>query len=159
MQWGCWQSPVGWISLVAKDGALVRLVFGRSDETVLQDNAELPLIKEGLRQLEAYFSGRLRNFDLSLRPQGTEFQRTVWAELRRIPYGETRGYGEIAAALAKPKAARAVGMANNRNPLPIIIPCHRVIGADGRLVGYSSGLELKRHLLELEHSMEQVACN
>ena len=94
--------------------------------------------------------GERRSFDLPLAPAGTPFQRAVWAELRRIPYGETRSYAQIAAGIGKPGAARAVGQANHRNPLPVFIPCHRVIGASGKLSGYGGGLELKQKLLELE---------
>ena len=101
-------------------------------------------------QLEAYFAGKRTTFSLPLRPAGTAFQLAVWQALTEIPYGETRSYGEIAAAVGNPKAARAVGMANNRNPISILIPCHRVIGSTGALVGYGGGLEKKLFLLELE---------
>jgi methylated-DNA-[protein]-cysteine S-methyltransferase len=103
-----------------------------------------------LAQFEAYFRGELRAFDLPLDPRGTPFQRQVWAAVARIPYGETRAYGEIAAAIDKPAAVRAVGLANGANPLPIVIPCHRVIGSNGSLTGYGGGLEAKRRLLALE---------
>jgi methylated-DNA-[protein]-cysteine S-methyltransferase len=102
------------------------------------------------RQLDAYFAGRLRVFELPLAPQGTEFQRTVWDALLRIPYGETTSYGALARSLGKPEASRAVGLANGRNPIPIVIPCHRVIGSGGSLTGYGGGLDLKRRLLALE---------
>ena len=101
-------------------------------------------------QLEEYFAGRRREFDLPLSPTGTRFQLDVWQALREIPYGQTRSYKQIAAAVGRPLAARAVGMANNRNPLPIVVPCHRVIGASGALVGYASGLDIKRLLLDIE---------
>lgn len=106
------------------------------------------------RQLLAYFDGALKEFDLELRPSGTEFQRTVLAELRRIPYGTTVSYGDIAQRIGKPRAVRAVGAANGRNPIPIIIPCHRVIGANGALTGFGGGLPVKEALLrlEMEHS-------
>ena len=103
-------------------------------------------------QLRDYFSGRRRSFDLPLDPQGTEFQRRVWKALSEIPYGETRSYRDIAAAVGLPRAVRAVGAANGRNPLPVVVPCHRVIGVDGKLVGYAGGLRLKKLLLELEAS-------
>jgi methylated-DNA-[protein]-cysteine S-methyltransferase len=102
------------------------------------------------RQFSEYFAGTRRRFDLGLAPHGTPFQQAVWAELCRIPYGRARSYGELAARLGRPGAARAVGGANNKNPLAIVVPCHRVIGADGKLVGYAGGLEFKRGLLELE---------
>ena len=109
-------------------------------------------INEAARQLEAYFSGDLRNFDLSLTPEGTPFQLEVWRELERIPYGDTISYGELAARLGRPKASRAVGAANGSNPLPIVIPCHRVIGSNGKLTGYGGGVDIKRALLDLEQS-------
>ncbi len=105
------------------------------------------------RQLDEYLCGNRQNFDLPLAPKGTLFQRSVWDQLVEIPYGETRSYGEIARALGKMGAARAVGMANNRNPIPIIIPCHRVIGANGSLTGYAGGLDVKAQLLALEGAL------
>ena len=107
-------------------------------------------MEEAARQLQEYFAGCRREFSLPLAPRGTEFQRQVWHALEGIPYGETRTYGEIARAIGKPKACRAVGMANHRNPLSILVPCHRVVGADGSLTGYGGGLEAKQFLLELE---------
>ena len=101
-------------------------------------------------QLREYFAGTRRTFDLPLAPRGTAFQQRVWAALRAIPYGETCTYGELAAAIGSPSASRAVGMANHHNPIPIVIPCHRVIGANGTLTGYAGGLEIKRKLLALE---------
>jgi methylated-DNA-[protein]-cysteine S-methyltransferase len=113
-------------------------------------NPANPLLAEAVRQLHAYFDGRLRRFDLPLDLTGTDFQRRVWLELTRIPYGETRSYGELARSIGAPKAVRAVGAANGANPIPIVVPCHRVIGAGGKLVGYGGGLPLKRRLLSLE---------
>lgn len=109
-----------------------------------------PLLSQAVDQLRAYFAGELRDFDLTLDLEGTDFQRRVWRELRCIPYGETRSYSFVANALGAPKAVRAVGAANGRNPIPIVVPCHRVIGAGGSLVGYGGGLPLKRFLLDLE---------
>jgi len=114
--------------------------------------AETPLIKKAAEQLEEYFNGKRKVFDLPLVLQGTDFQVKIWKALQRIPYGETRSYGEIAAMTGNPKASRAVGMANNRNPIAIIVPCHRVIGSNGKLIGYAGGLELKQQLLDLESS-------
>lgn len=111
---------------------------------------ETPVLEEGRRQLLDYLAGRRREFDLPLAPEGTEFQQMVWKALRTIPWGETRSYGEIARAMGRPRACRAVGMANHQNPIPIFIPCHRVVGAKGQLTGYAGGLEMKRRLLELE---------
>ncbi len=110
---------------------------------------ETPFLKI-LNQLKAYFQGELTKFDLEFNIQGTKFQKSVWQELEKIEYGKTISYGEIAKRIGNPKAARAVGMANNKNPIPIIIPCHRVIGKDGSLTGFGGGLEIKQYLLELE---------
>jgi len=120
--------------------------FARSESR----EAETPLIREAAAQIGRYLAGGLREFDLPLDLRGTEFQKDVWRALLAIPYGETASYGGIAAAIGRPKAVRAVGLANNRNPVSIIVPCHRVVGHDGSLVGYGGGLPLKRRLLELE---------
>lgn len=111
---------------------------------------ETPLLQEAEEQLNEYFAGVRREFDLPLAAKGTAFQQAVWAQLRRIPYGKVRTYGQLAAALGKPKASRAVGSACHCNPLCIVVPCHRVIGADGSLTGYAEGLDIKEYLLELE---------
>lgn len=111
-----------------------------------------PLLLEAAGQLRAYFAGDLREFDLPLAPRGTEFQRQVWAAVSAIPHGATATYSEIAAAVGRPSARRAVGAANGRNPLPVIVPCHRVIGAAGALTGYGGGLDRKRSLLDLERT-------
>jgi methylated-DNA-[protein]-cysteine S-methyltransferase len=111
-----------------------------------------PLLQETIRQLVAYFAGTRRSFDLPLSPQGTPFQLRTWQALREIPYGDTRTYRQIAEAIGCPKGARAVGLANNRNPVAILTPCHRVIGSDGRLVGYAGGLQTKEWLLTLERA-------
>jgi methylated-DNA-[protein]-cysteine S-methyltransferase len=108
------------------------------------------MLLEALLQLRAYFAGELRKFDLPLDMQGTAFQKRVWEELLHIPYGETRSYMQVAKALGAPHAVRAVGAANGANPVPIVVPCHRVIGSSGKLTGYGGGLELKKRLLELE---------
>jgi len=115
---------------------------GKKEKTALTDLAA--------KELEEYFSGKRKKFDIALNPQGTDFQRSVWKALQDIPYGETRSYKEIAQAIGNPKACRAVGMANNKNPVWIIIPCHRVIGSDGTLTGYGGGLKMKQRLLKLE---------
>lgn len=146
-------SPYGPLTLVAEDGTLCGLymtdqrhrpaedTFGARDDTPFG---------EALDQLDAYFAGDLREFTLDLRLNGTPFQRRVWDELRRIPYGETRTYGELAELLGNPHASRAVGLANGRNPVGVIVPCHRVIGANGSLTGYGGGLHRKRRLLDFE---------
>ncbi|WP_327318994.1 methylated-DNA--[protein]-cysteine S-methyltransferase [Streptomyces sp. NBC_01235] len=146
-------SPYGPLTLVADDGVLCGLYmtgqrhrppeenFGPRDDTLFGETEE---------QLKGYFAGELKEFTLELRLHGTPFQRTVWAELRKIPYGETRTYGELAEALGNPTASRAVGLANGKNPVGIIVPCHRVIGAGGSLTGYGGGLERKQRLLNFE---------
>ena len=110
----------------------------------------LPVMRETLAQLRAYFAGDLRVFDVPLEVVGTDFQKLVWSALRTIPFGETRSYSQVAGQIGSPRAVRAVGAANGRNPIPIIVPCHRVIGASGSLVGFGGGLEWKRFLLGLE---------
>lgn len=140
-------SPLGALELYEERGALVRLSFSPYSEDI---DSPTPLLLEGKRQLDEYFAGTRQSFDLPMTPAGTEFQKNVWTALTQIPYGETRSYGEIATQIGNPKASRAVGMANNRNPLPILIPCHRVIGADGKLVGYAGGLGVKVFLLGVE---------
>ena len=137
------ETPIGALTLTASADAVTAVRFGAQgarDASALLDAAEA--------QLHEYFARTRRTFDLPLDPRGTAFELRVWAALRTIPYGETRSYGAIAAAIGSPRAARAVGMANHRNPLPILIPCHRVIGADGSLTGYAGGLETKRRLLD-----------
>ena len=111
---------------------------------------ETSLHRETSRQLEEYFSGRRKIFDLPLAPKGTDFQRRCWEALLQVPYGETRSYGDIARSIGSPGGFRAVGMANNRNPIAVIIPCHRIIGSDGKLVGFGGGLDVKAFLLDME---------
>ena len=147
-------SPYGPLTLVAdEDGALCGLYmvdqrhrppewnFGTPDDTPFAETTA---------QLQAYFSGELKEFTVQLRLHGTPFQQTVWDQLRRIPYGETRSYGDLADALGNPGASRAVGLANGKNPIGIIVPCHRVVGANGSLTGYGGGLDRKQRLLDFE---------
>ena len=143
-----YHSPVGDLQLEYENGAVTALKTVKAD--VQSDNALDALAETVFSQLDEYFAGTRTAFDFPCAPQGTPFQQKVWAALREIPYGETRSYKQIAEAIGKPKACRAVGMANNRNPIIIVIPCHRVIGADGSLTGYGGGLEMKRALLDLE---------
>lgn len=147
------ESPLGPLLLSSNDAGLreIQFVNGRHSAHVepgWQENAAA--LKEPVRQLRAYFAGELKDFDLPLAPKGTEFQQNVWAELCSIPYGETISYGELARRIGNPNASRAVGLANGSNPIPIIIPCHRVIGANGKLTGYGGGLPIKEKLLALE---------
>lgn len=142
---------VGDILLGEEDGRLVRLAFIKKCKEDLDLHfAESPLLASAKRQLAEYFAGARRRFDLPLAPRGTPFQLRCWEALLKIPYGRTASYAEIARAVGSPRACRAVGMANNRNPIAIIIPCHRVIGADGKLTGYGGGLDVKAFLLRLE---------
>lgn len=144
------ETPLGYMALGAEEGSITRLYLPNSPVPRLMPHAT-PLLEEGEKQLLEYLSGLRREFDLPLKPQGTPFQHKVWAALQEIPYGQVRSYRDIALAVDCPKGFRAVGMANNRNPIPILIPCHRVIGANGSLVGYAGGLELKQALLSLEN--------
>ena len=146
--------PWGLLLVEEQGDALTRVRLLRPEEREPSGVSEAtPLLREACAQLDAYVAGRLRRFDLPLSPQGTQFQLRVWEELLRIGWGNARSYGEVARAVGSPRGARAVGMACNRNPLPIVVPCHRVVGADGSLVGYGGGLELKRRLLELERRL------
>ena len=142
-----YETVLGSVTFVEEDGALLAITTHRSYEGIEQETA---LIKEAYQQLSEYLKGERQMFDLPLNPRGTDFQKRVWQALCDIPYGETRSYKQIAEAIGHPKAVRAVGMANNRNPITIVVPCHRVIGADGKLVGYGGGLEMKEFLLRLE---------
>ena len=142
-----YDTVLGSVTFVEEDGALLAITTHRPYEGIEQETA---LIKEANRQLSEYLKGERQMFYLPLNPRGTDFQKRVWRALCDIPYGETRSYKQIAEAIGNPKAVRAVGMANNRNPITIVVPCHRVIGADGKLVGYGGGLEMKEFLLRLE---------
>jgi methylated-DNA-[protein]-cysteine S-methyltransferase len=149
------ESPLGPLTLRADDGVLTGLYLpehrrGPAPGTLgTRDDAGLPAVRE---QLAAYFAGERTAFDVPLELRGTAFQQRVWAALREIPYGETRTYGQLAAALGAPSASRAVGLANGRNPISIVVPCHRVVGASGSLTGYAGGVGRKRALLDLERS-------
>ena len=139
-------SPVGTLLVEAEDGAITKLDY----VDVIGKNDTCPVLDEAERQLREYFEGKRRAFDLPLAPEGTVFQQRVWAALREIPWGEVRSYGDIARRIGQPGATQAVGGANHRNPIAILIPCHRVIGADGGMTGYGGGLDRKRALLRLE---------
>ncbi|MFL6196376.1 MAG: methylated-DNA--[protein]-cysteine S-methyltransferase [Thermoanaerobaculia bacterium] len=155
------ESPCGpLLCVVDAAGAVIRIEFAKGRESqrltdnlrdegidVVEDPARTAELR---RQLAEYFAGERQEFDLTLAPEGTPFERTVWEALRGIPFGQTRSYGEIAQAIGRPGAARAVGRANGANPIPIVVPCHRVIGSDGSLTGFGGGLEAKSRLLEIE---------
>src|ERR1700747_3752943 len=152
-------NPVGLLTLAGRDGTLAHLrMIGQTHEPSRagwerDDDAFTDVVE----QLGGYFAGELTTFDVELVLAGTQFQRRVWAALQTIPYGQTRSYGEIAAQIGAPSASRAVGLANGRNPIGIIVPCHRVIGASGSLTGYGGGLDRKRALLELEQRRKPAA--
>lgn len=148
-----YQSPLGLMTLQASEQGLLGVWF--ETQTTQPDqlghcNPTHPILSEAVRQLAQYFSGQRCEFELPLAAQGTEFQRKVWQALCRIPFGETRSYQQLAEAIGNPNAVRAVGLANGRNPLSVIVPCHRVIGKSGKLTGYAGGIERKAFLLELE---------
>ena len=142
-------SPIGPLTLEEGEGGLTALYLPNADPPASTGEAT-PLLLEGRDQILAYFAGTRKTFDLPLAPQGTPFQRKVWRALADIPYGQSITYGALARQVGCPGGARAVGQANHRNPLPILLPCHRVVGADGALTGYGGGLEVKEYLLRLE---------
>lgn len=158
-------SAVGPLTLVAQDGAIVGLYmdlqrhrpdesqFGEPDRRGRQGEP----FQTAADQLDAYFAGRRTTFTISLAPQGTAFQKQVWAALQEIPYGETESYGQLAERIGSPGAARAVGLANGKNPIGIVIPCHRVVGSNGSLTGYGGGLDRKKQLLDLELAVSGAA--
>jgi methylated-DNA-[protein]-cysteine S-methyltransferase len=144
-----YQTAMGRLRISSDSGYITGISFF---ETVLPDfiERETPLLQKMYLELEEYFERKRYTFDIPIKPAGTPFQQSVWSALLAIPYGETRSYKEIAVFIGNPAACRAVGLANNRNPIPIVIPCHRVIGANGALVGYAGGLDFKKELLALE---------
>jgi methylated-DNA-[protein]-cysteine S-methyltransferase len=147
MRWSVIDSPIGDLTLAVDDIGLCRLHFGSTDRPVGAD----PLLTETAEQLKAYFAGELQEFTVPLSVRGgSDFERAVWAQLGRIPYGEMQTYGDVAKIVGDAGAARAVGVACNRNPIAIVLPCHRVVGAGGKMVGFGGGIERKRRLLELE---------
>ena len=145
-----YETVLGDVTLVEEDGALLAISLKSIQEGTEQ---ETTIIQEAHRQINEYLKGERKVFDLPIRLRGTDFQQQVWTALLDIPYGETRSYKQIAEAIGNPKGMRAVGMANNRNPLLIVVPCHRVIGANGSMVGYGEGVEMKEFLLRLEGSI------
>jgi methylated-DNA-[protein]-cysteine S-methyltransferase len=148
MQWTVIDSPIGELTLATDEVGLCRLQFGRATPSTYEEDARLRTTAE---ELKRYFAGELTEFSVPLSiTSGSAFERAVWEELRKIPYGEMRTYGDVAKAVGDPGAARAVGVACNRNPIAVVVPCHRVVGAGGKLVGFGGGLPLKVALLELE---------
>jgi methylated-DNA-[protein]-cysteine S-methyltransferase len=153
-------SPIGLLQISGTETHITQIQFIGEDSSVgvtrshpdTVTGEKWALGEEAKRQLEEYFAGKRKEFDLPLQPEGTSFQQAVWKALQTIPFGETQTYGEIAKAIGKPKASRAIGQANNRNPIVIIIPCHRVIGANKQLTGYAGGLWRKEFLLNLENN-------
>ena len=145
-----YESPIGKLVIVHNDRGITNLYLAHllQIENAIQE--ETDLIKEAVKQLDEYFNGLRQSFDLPLAPAGTHFQQKVWHALRNIPCGKTYSYKQIAEQIGSPKASRAIGMANNKNPILLLIPCHRVIGANGKLIGFAAGLEMKKYLLTLE---------
>ena len=142
-------SPIGIVRLTEEGGAITRIELS---DAIDASSASTPLLHEAERQIMAYLGGKRQQLDFPIRMVGTPFQQRVWRALQQIPYGTTRTYGEIATAIGNPRASRAVGMACNKNPLLLIVPCHRVIGANGKLTGFAYGMNAKRWLLELEEA-------
>ena len=154
------ESPVGPLLLAVSDAGVHAIEFHAPRHPVSDarwEAADHPLLDALAVQLDEYFAGERRHFDLPLAPEGTDFQRTVWHALANIPYGETASYAQLAHTIGHASAVRAVGAANGRNPIPIVLPCHRVIGADGALTGFGGGLPTKRFLLELEGALPPAA--
>ena len=145
-----YQTTIGKIGIAEEYGFVTNIYFMNMKQPLDAKQYETEILKETYNQICEYLRGERKEFDIPLNPSGTDFQQTVWSELLNIPYGETRTYKDIATALGSENSTRAVGSANNKNPIPIIIPCHRVIGADGSLSGYSGGADIKQKLLETE---------
>lgn len=146
-----YQTSVGELWFCENNGYITNISYNKEFKTFDQAiRQETPTIKNAFIQVKEYLEGKRTFFDIKLAPEGTDFQKSVWEKLKEIPYGETRTYKQIAEATGNPKACRAVGMANNRNPIAIVLPCHRVIGADGKLTGYAGGLSIKEQLIRLE---------
>ena len=144
----CFSSPIGVVRLTEADGFITRIELTDAADAV--HTSPTPLLHESAQQILAFLDGKRQQLDFPIRMVGTPFQQRVWHALQQIPYGTTRTYGEIAAAIGNPRASRAVGMACNKNPLPFIVPCHRVVGANGKLTGFAYGTDAKQWLLELE---------
>lgn len=146
-------SPIGDISIIEEENKIIEISFGV--KSGIEKGSSL-LLEKTENELQEYFEGKRTEFDIPIMLKGTEFYQKVWNELKKIPYGETRSYGEIAEKIGNPKASRAVGMANHNNPISIIVPCHRVVGKNSKLVGYAGGLDKKKYLIELERKVKSV---
>ena len=146
-----YETQIGKLGIAEEHGFITNLYFMNMKQPLKSKVYETDILKEAFIQLSEYFNGVRKEFDLPLNPSGTDFQQTVWSELLNIPYGETRTYKDIAKSVKSENLVRAVGNANNKNPIPIIIPCHRVLASDGSLGGYSGGDKIKRILLDIEH--------
>lgn len=142
-------TSLGKITIVQEKNFITKIYFGESKE-LNSSHIETELIKDAKTQIEEYLNGKRQSFNLPINPKGTEFQKEVWKSLMKIPYGKTLSYKEIAISIGNKNASRAVGMANNKNPIIIVIPCHRVIGSNGKLVGYAGGINIKKKLLNIE---------
>ncbi len=140
------ETAIGWLTVETSNSAVTKIEFGKLGSEI----GQCPIATQACLEIQEYLEGKREGFSVKLAPRGTEFQRHVWDALMKIPYGVFPSYSDIAAAIGRPTASRAVGMANNKNPIPIMIPCHRVIGRNGDLTGYAAGLNLKRKLLDLE---------
>ena len=145
-----YDTRIGKVGIIDNGNSITEIYFANDQDAKEVNTRETPLIKEAAKQLKEYFEGKRQDFNLPLDPKGTTFQKNVWKALQAIPYGATWSYKQVAEKVNSPKAYRAVGMANNKNPISIVIPCHRVIGANGKLVGYGGGLDIKEHLLSME---------
>ena len=147
------ESPIGVLIVSASDGAVSSIALARGDDRALPGHSDAePVLNRATAELREYFDGKRDVFTFPMNPEGTKFQQSVWNALLQIPFGETRTYGQIASVAGSPKGARAVGMACNKNPIMIAVPCHRVVGADGSLTGYAGGTPIKQELLDLEKS-------
>jgi methylated-DNA-[protein]-cysteine S-methyltransferase len=146
------KTSIGTIGIEERTGGITKVYLETDPAQRNGEQCETPLIRQAFEQLELYLNGRLTEFSLPLTPEGTTFMKRVWKKLCDVPYGQTASYKDIATAVGNPRTVRAVGMANHRNPIPIFIPCHRIIGSDGKLTGYRGGLEMKRTLLDLERN-------
>jgi len=153
-----YNSPLGVLKILADEKGIKEIEFAQEEFKSIQ-NSSSKIIKDCIKQLDEYFRGKRKSFELKLNPEGTEFQKKVWKELLKIPYGKTLSYGEISRRIKNPKAVRAVGQAIGRNPISIVIPCHRVIGGDGSLTGYASGLWRKEWLLKHEGAVSDCLLN